>query len=153
VIMRSVSDGAIREYPESKQLTKGYQLLNAFFWAVREIFPDDWNDHTPKSSRLVHGAGIQALGYVMELLVGRDGAQTKEEFMRGLSVLQGRTAWTSGSWRFSDTEEVPWNKLENTSRQINGLAQHLVSIVRREAQKEFKLVAVGTDETKRRRAR
>jgi DGQHR domain-containing protein len=153
VIMRSVSDGAIREYPESKQLAKGYQLLDDFFWAVREVFRDEWNDHTPKSSRLVHGAGIQALGYVMELLVGRDGAQTKEEFKRGLSVLKGHTAWTSGSWRFSDSEEVPWNKLENTSRQINGLAQHLVSIVRRESQKEFKLVAGGTDEEARRRAR
>ena len=150
VIMRSVSDGAIRELPEKKQLTKGYDLLNEFFWAVRTVFKDEWDDHTPKSSRLVHGAGIQALGFVMELLVGRDGAQSSDEFARGLSVLKGHTAWTSGSWRFSDSEEVPWNKLENTSRQISALAQHLVSIVRRESQREFKLVAVsGDSEVKR----
>ena len=153
VIMRSVSDGAIREYPESKQLAKGYELLNAFFWGVHDVFRDEWNDHTPKSSRLVHGAGIQALGYVMELLVGRDGAQKKEDFARGLSVLKGHTAWTRGSWRFSDTEEIPWNRLENTSRQINGLAQHLVSIVRRESQKDFKLVSLSAAEEPKRRAR
>jgi DGQHR domain-containing protein len=141
VIMRSVSDGAIRELPESKQLSGGYKLLNAFYGAVRQEFSAEWENHTPKTSRLVHGAGIQALGYVMELLVGRDGAQTQDDFARGLSALKGHTAWTTGSWRFSDSEEVPWNKLENTSRQINGLAQHLVSIVRRQSQ--FKLVAVS----------
>jgi DGQHR domain-containing protein len=150
VIMRSVSDGAIREYPESKQLTKGYELLNNFFWAVREVFAKEWDDHTPKTSRLVHGAGIQALGYVMELLVGRDGAQETEEFARGLSVLKGHTAWTSGAWHFSEGEVTAWNKIENTSRQINGLAQHLVSIVRRESQKEFKLVGLSDEEPKRR---
>jgi DGQHR domain-containing protein len=138
VILRSVSDGAIREYPESRQLAKGYELLNAFFWAIREVFRDEWDGHTLKSSRLVHGVGIQALGYVMELLVGRDGAQKKEEFVRGLSVLRGHTAWTSGCWRFADSEAIPWNKLENTSRHINGLAQHLIRIVRHESQKEFK---------------
>ena len=30
--------------------------------------------HTPKTSRLVHGAGIVAMGYVMESLVGSVGA-------------------------------------------------------------------------------
>jgi len=143
IIVRSVSDGALREYPESKQLAKGYLLLNAFFGAVREVFRDEWDDHTPKSSRLLHGAGIQALGYVMELLVGRDGAQNKEDFARGLSVLRGHTAWTSGVWHFSDTEATPWNKLENTSRQINGLAHYLVSIVRHESRREFKRVTGG----------
>jgi len=150
VIMRSVSDGAIRELPESKQLAGGFKLLSAFYGAVRQVFADEWEGHTPKSSRLVHGAGIQALGFVMELLVGRDGAQTQEDFARGVAVLKGHTAWTSGSWRFSDTEEVPWNKLENTSRQINGLAQHLVSIVRRESQREFKLVSLAESAEARR---
>jgi DGQHR domain-containing protein len=153
IIMRSASDGALREYPESKQLAKGYELLNAFFWAVRQVFQDEWDDHTPKTSRLVHGAGIQALGYVMELLVGRDGAREREDFIRGLSVLRGHTAWTSGCWHFPDAGIVPWNKLENTSRQIHGLAQHLVSIVRRESDREFKLVALGPTEETTRKAR
>jgi DGQHR domain-containing protein len=141
VIMRSVSDGAIREMPASKQLGHGFRLISDFYGAVKDVFPSDWVGHTPKTSRLVHGAGIQALGYVMELLVGRDGARTKDEFARGLSVLREHTAWTSGSWQFSSEEQVPWNKLENTSRQIHALAQFLVSIVRREAQREFRLVA------------
>jgi DGQHR domain-containing protein len=144
VIMRSVSDGAIRELPEKRQLAGGFRLVSEFYGAVRQVFAEEWEDHTPKTSRLVHGAGIQALGFVMELLVGRDGAQVRDEFAQGLSVLRGHTAWTSGSWRFSDSEVVPWNKLENTSRQINGLAQHLVSIVRRESQREFKLMPTAS---------
>ena len=79
----------------------------------------------------------------MELLVGRYGAQSEQDFIDGLSVLEGHTAWTTGSWRFSESDVVAWNRLENTSRQINALAQHLVSVVRRESRREFKLVATG----------
>jgi DGQHR domain-containing protein len=153
VIMRSVSDGAIREMPASKQLGNGFHLISEFYGAVKDVFPSDWVGHNPKTSRLVHTAGIQALGYVMELLVGRDGARRREEFARGLSVLRGHTAWTSGSWRFSSDEQVPWNRLENTSRQIHALAQFLVSIVRREAQREFRLVAPISAAGEGRRAR
>jgi DGQHR domain-containing protein len=136
VIMRSISDGALREYSPGRQLSGGYELLDNFFSAVRKVFRDEWENHTPKSSRLVHGVGIQALGFVMELLVGRDGARSEQDFIDGLSVLEGRTAWTKGSWRFSETDIVAWNRLENTPRQVKLLSQHLVSIVRRESRRE-----------------
>ncbi len=142
VIMRSHSDGAIRELPQSEQLAGGFRLLSEFYGAVRSVFTQDWEGHTPETSRLIQGVGIQALGYVMELLVGREGAQTHDEFAQGLSVLRGHTAWTSGSWQFSESERVPWDKLENTSRQVSRLAQHLVSVARRELSREFKLVIV-----------
>jgi len=131
LILYSVSDGAIRELPPAEQFSGGFKLISEFFAAVRDVFESDWEGHTPKTSRLLHGSGVQALGYVMELLVGRYGAQTRRDFARGLAVLQGHTAWTSGSWRFSDSGPLPWNRLEGSHAQVMMLAQHLVSMVRK----------------------
>jgi DGQHR domain-containing protein len=154
IIMHSVSDGAIRELPLKKQFSEGFTLVSEFFWAVRATFPEDWEGHTAKTSRLVHGAGIQALGFVMELLIGRDGACNRVQFAQGLRSLKGRTAWASGSWRFSDSEQVPWNKLENTHRQIVALAQYLVGIVRGDARRELQLEPPPAESVRdRRRAR
>ena len=135
VIMQSVSDGAIREFPKDEQFGRGFHLISNFFQAVKNVFPDDWNEHTPKTSRLVHGAGIVAMGFVMEIIVARTGASDTSQFEAGLACLRGHTAWTSGAWKFSDQEVVPWNSIENTPRQIMALSQHLVTIVRRGLQR------------------
>jgi DGQHR domain-containing protein len=131
VIMQSMSDGAIREFPSDEQFGRGFNLISEFFAGVQSIFPSDWTGHNAKTSRLVHGAGIVAMGFVMETVAARHNARTAAEFAAALMVLKERTAWTSGYWQFSETERVPWNAVENTPRQIMTLAQHLVSIVRR----------------------
>jgi DGQHR domain-containing protein len=131
VIMQSMSDGAIREYPSEEQFGRGFHLISEFFAGVQETFPDEWTGHNAKTSRLIHGAGIVAMGFVMETIAARYGASSAADFAEGLKLLKGRTAWTSGCWQFSDTERVPWNAVENTPRQIMALAQHLVGIVRR----------------------
>jgi DGQHR domain-containing protein len=132
VIMTSASDGAIRDFKgRDDELELAFALVSDFYGAVQDVFAEDWQGHNPKTSRLVHGAGIVAVGYVMELLYARDGARDRACFRRGLAALKGRTAWTQGSWRFSDTEVVPWNGVQNVQRQIMGLAQHLVTVVKR----------------------
>jgi DGQHR domain-containing protein len=131
VIMQSTSDGAIREMPPEEQFDRGFKLIAEFFAAVKNVFREDWEGHNPKTSRVLHSAGIIALGYVMELIVARDAATSREDFERGLAGLKGRTAWTSGYWQYSSHEQVAWNSIENTPRQIMALAQHLVSTVRR----------------------
>jgi DGQHR domain-containing protein len=131
IIMQSMSDGAIREFPIDEQFGRGFNLISEFFAGVQKVFPADWTGHTAKTSRLVHGAGIVAMGFVMETIAARNGATTAAEFAEGLKMLKGKTAWTSGYWQFSDTERIPWNAIENTPRQIMALAQHLVSMVRR----------------------
>ena len=131
VIMQSISDGAIRELPKDEQFGEGFYLISKFFAAVKEVFENDWENQTAKTSRLVHGAGIVAMGFVMETIIARSGAKETSEFIAGLAPLVGRTAWTSGSWKFSETEQVPWNAIENTPRQIMALSQHLVGMVRR----------------------
>jgi DGQHR domain-containing protein len=133
LIMNSASDGAIREFlNKSDSAEKSFRLISEFFWAIRQVFKKDWEGMTPKTSRLVHGAGIVALGYVMELLYSRTAAHSREEFVRGLEVLKTRVAWTSGLWSFSSEDRRPWNGIQNTPRDIAVLASFLVRELKRE---------------------
>jgi len=132
VIMTSASDGAIQDFsadPNASDLA--FNLISEFYGAVQDVFPDEWHHHTPKSSRLVHGAGIVAMGYVMETLYSRQEAKDRASFSRNLQCLVGKTAWTRGTWHFSDHEIVPWNAVQNIQRQIIALAHYLVGVVKR----------------------
>ena len=104
--------------------------MSEFFHAVRHVFAEDWEDKTPKTSRLVHGAGIVSMGYVMEILHVMSGAEDREGFARGLRHLKGRTAWSSGEWAFGD-ERRRWNGLQNVPADLRQLSLHLVQEVKR----------------------
>ena len=105
-------------------------LVSNYFRAVQKTFPEDWFGHKPATSRLVHGAGIQAMGHVMEVLALLDGARKADEFAEGLQVLRGRTAWRSGSWDFGGGDVRHWKAIQNLNRDVVSLAHHLISIVR-----------------------
>lgn len=131
VIMNSLTDGVMRELIRRDcGEERCFNIISEFYRAVREVFESDWNGHTPKTSRLVHGAGIMALGYVMEVLVLLDAAQTSDEFVDGLKVLKGKTAWTGGEWNFGNGDHRHWKAIQNVNRDIIMLAQHLIGIVR-----------------------
>jgi DGQHR domain-containing protein len=133
VILNSLSDGALRQFSSrGDAFDRCFALMNAFYGAVQFVFAGDWRGHTPRTSRLVHGAGIVAMGYVMEEL-HRRGAETHDEFRRGLASLVGRTAWTSGDWDFGGGDRRHWKAIQNTNRDIVILAQHLVALVRADA--------------------
>lgn len=132
VIMNSVSDGALREFGVSADgVERGFSLISNFYAAVQATFPDDWKKQTPRTSRLVHGAGIVALGYVMEALYARDGSVDIKTFEAGLRPLVGVTAWRDGYWEFGPNERRSWDSIQNISRDIMQLAHHLVGIVKR----------------------
>ena len=131
VIMNSLNDGVMRELrrePDGED--RCFQVISEFYRAVRQVFRHSWEGHTPKSSRLVHGAGIVALGYVMEVLALLDDARSWEEFAKGLACLDGRTAWTSGEWSFGPDDVRHWKAVQNVNRDIVTLARHLIGIVR-----------------------
>lgn len=134
VVMNSMTDGVMREMirePNGEDLC--FQVIEQFYAAVKYVFKDDWKNHTPKTSRLVHGAGIMALGYVMEVLALLDGARTWQEFSKGLACLVGRTAWTTGEWEFGPDDHRHWKSVQNVNRDIVSLAQYLITIVRADA--------------------
>ena len=131
VILNSLSDGIMRDLIRRKNgPDRCFELASEFYGAVRTVFKDAWVGHTPKTSRLVHGAGIVALGYVMEVLAHLETARTEDDFCRGLACLIGRTAWTDGEWTFDDGDRRHWKAIQNVNRDIVTLAQYLIRIVR-----------------------
>lgn len=130
VFLNSLSDGAMRlliAKDNGVELCLG--LAQEFFKAVAYVFRDAWEGHTPKTSRLVHGAGIVAMGYVMDLLHRSDGARTCQEFAAGMSCLVGKAAWTSGEWDFGGGDRRHWKAIQNTGGDIAALTAFLTRVV------------------------
>ncbi len=132
VIMNSASDGAIREFgTEQDSMRRSFNLVSEFFWAVRKVFQAEWEGMSPRTSRLLHGAGIVAVGYVMETLHSRTGAVSRADFEKGLMLIKDKTAWTRGQWRFSEVDQRVWNGIQNTSGDVDLLAHYLVRETKR----------------------
>ena len=128
--LNSLSDGAMRlliSKDNGVDLCVG--LAQEFFKAVAYVFREAWDDQTPKTSRLVHGAGVVAMGYVMDLLHRRDGARTCDEFAAGMSYLVDKVAWTSGEWDFGGGDRRHWKAIQNTGADIATLTAFLTRIV------------------------
>lgn len=128
VIMNSLSDGTLRMVYTSEDFQeKAISLLNNFFKAVITTFPDAWHERTPTTSRLVHGAGVVAMGYLMEAMCVITGATKEEDFLTGLALIKNKTAWTEGQWHFGDDDVRKWNSIQNVARDVRQLSQYLVS--------------------------
>lgn len=131
LLMNSLQQGALRGFEDSGELmSAGVELVSNFFGAVQHAFAKDWKDHTPKTSRLVHGVGLISLGYVMDELVIRNKAKSQRQFENGLKCLAGKTHWSSGEWNFG-TEKRPWHALQNTKADYRLVSHHLVRLIRR----------------------
>lgn len=133
LVMNSVSQGAINDFlAKDDCFDKSYELINQFFRAVEEVFPDAWIGMNSKTSRLVHGAGIVAMGFVMESIYLRVGRVDRQAFAQYLTLLTSYTAWTSGYWTFSADDRRPWNGIQNTPTDISLLSNYLVQGLQRE---------------------
>jgi DGQHR domain-containing protein len=138
IIMESLSNGVMRDLIKRKGgPDKCVRLVSNFFEAVKRVWPDAWWGHKPSTSRLIHGAGIQAMGDVMEVLAERGEASTIDEFQAGLQCLVGKTAWTEGEWVLSG-EIRRWNGIQNINRDIALLKHYLVGIVKADLRKKRK---------------
>jgi DGQHR domain-containing protein len=138
IIMESLSNGVMRDLiKRARGPDKCVRLVSNFFEAVKRTWPGAWWGHKPSTSRLMHGAGIQALGDVMEVLAERGDASTVDEFKDGLECLEGRTAWTEGEWELGG-EIRRWNGIQNVNRDIALLKHHLVGIVKADLRKKRK---------------
>ncbi|MGJ7523397.1 DGQHR domain-containing protein DpdB [Variovorax sp. LT1P1] len=143
LIMNSVSDGAMRDFIRLDDYEdRAFHIVNEFFEAIRLVFGPEWTGMTPRTSRLKHGAGIVAMGFVMELLYSAEGATTRDQFASALRLIRPYTAWTSGQWNFSSDDICPWNGIQNTPADIDVLANHLVRLTKRVLRKQ-RLVVNG----------
>lgn len=134
MLEHSIYEGALYQYRNAADGTGDEERmlahLLAFWTPVTSIFRDAW-DKRPKESRLTHGVGIQAMGFVMDRLTA-DVPVDKVNWDEVRTILRGlepHVAWTSGSWTFPDGQERRWNGLQNTSNDVRLLSGYLQAIV------------------------
>ena len=110
VIRSSISSplGALAPYKASAStpadIPAMYRTLAAYWSAVREVFPDAWGK-PPTESRLMHSAGIQAMGCLMDRIMSRapGGTDSRRFASEALGRIAPYCCWTRGRW--PDIEE------------------------------------------------
>ena len=110
-----------------------HHLLVVYWNAVRDTFPEAWG-LAPRNSRLMHGAGIRALGRVMDRVMSNidpDDPNASALARRELAVLRPACRWTAGAW--DELGGLPWNQIQNTPTSIRSLGDFLLRVYRQGA--------------------
>lgn len=127
VIMNSLNAGALREISRSdNHEVEQFELLSSFFSAVQKVFKDEWENMTPRTSRLVHGVGIMGMSFVFEYIYSLNNSGDEETFTQTLKLLKSHCAWTEGYWDFGEDNKRPWNGLQFIPRDYLELSQYLI---------------------------
>ncbi|WP_426751676.1 DGQHR domain-containing protein DpdB [Myxococcus sp. Y35] len=129
----SLSDGALYSR-EPQDVDAMVRLVGAWWAAVRSTWPEAWGKH-PSESRLFHGAGVTALGLLMDAAVDKlrraGEALTEELFRRELALVAADCAWTKGAWDFpAPVGRREWKGIQNTPNDVRLLTQHLTTLYR-----------------------
>ncbi len=132
LVMNSASDGAVRSLMNFEDRDqRAFHLVSEFFHAVAAVYGPAWYGMSPRFSRLRHGAGIIAMGFVMDHLHGVEGAADRDQFEPGLRLLAPHTAWTSGQWPLESWDTRPWNGIQNTPSDIDLLTRYLIGALKK----------------------
>ena len=133
----SITDGMLNQLrldpSDAESINLGANLVTAFWSAVKASFPDAWGVDARKS-RLMHGVGIVSLGFVMDAIAERylpTRTPQVADFEADLVPLIETCRWTSGYWEFGPNAVRRWNELQNTSRDLQLLANYLLFEYRR----------------------
>ena len=125
------SMGALSQYRGGDDVDTDamYRTLVVYWSAVRDAFPEAWGKTTTQS-RLMHSAGIRAMGVVMDQIMVRadSTADPEREVRASLERLAPHCHWTSGEW---DELGLKWNQVQSTSQDIQRLAEHLCRVDRK----------------------
>jgi DGQHR domain-containing protein len=132
----SLSDGALytvrRGHKDKDETDALLDMLKAYWSAVAEVFPKAWGV-PPRKSRLMHGAGVVAMGFIMDAIVDRyrrTGLPSYDQFVDNLVPLRRSCRWTEGEWIFASGKRRRWNELQNTPSDIEMLVDHLLQLYR-----------------------
>jgi len=102
------------------------RLLLIYWSAVKAVFPEAWG-FPPTRSRLMHGAGIQSMGRLMDrVMSGVDvsGKRARKHAERELAKIRPACQWTSGAWE--TLKGLRWNEVQNTPAHIKLLSNALL---------------------------
>lgn len=103
-----------------------YGVIVQFWTEVKRAFPEAWG-LPPEQSRLMHSAGIAAIGALMDHLMPRAAqhAAPAEFFGSTLRDMAPSCAWTRGRWPDMDRT---WNLVESTAKDIRNLSDQLIRL-------------------------
>jgi len=103
-----------------------WAILLTYWTAVKKSFPEAWGK-TPSKSRLMHGAGIRAMGKLMDRVmnsVDPVGHGVVSHVQHELRPIIAVCHWTEGRW--SELGDLHWNEIQNVPRHIRNLSNVLV---------------------------
>jgi DGQHR domain-containing protein len=102
-----------------------WSALVLYWSVVKDTFPEAWGKPATQS-RLMHGAGIRALGRLMDrIMASIDARQSgaREQVAADLALLAPYCHWTEGRW---EGLGVRWNEIQNVPRHIHELSSFLM---------------------------
>jgi DGQHR domain-containing protein len=137
MLEHSLTDGALlrirlRAGDEGEKMADMVNVVQAFWSAVRDTWPEAWK-LPPRKSRLLHGAGLIGLGFVMdEMAESRHAAgEFSYEYAKSeLRMMADQCAWTAGRWPLGEGRELAWNEIQNTNQHIDLLSNFLLRLCR-----------------------
>lgn len=141
MLENSLSDGALAQIGSTDKPTKVdidemVAVVGRFWEAVKLTWPEAWA-LPPRRSRLMHGVGVVSLGFVMDAICDDAGIRAEiDQFVAGLAAIKGTCHWTAGTWRFGHGSTRKWNELQNTSGDIQVVADYLLRSYRVRADSE-----------------
>jgi DGQHR domain-containing protein len=104
----------------------GIWLALVLYWsAVKDTFPKAWGKPAAQS-RLMHGAGIRAMGRLMDRIMGSIDARqpgAREQVTADVALLAPHCHWTEGQW---EGLGLRWNEVQNVPRHIHELSSFLM---------------------------
>ena len=103
-----------------------WKILVAYWTAVKSTFPEAWGK-PPAKSRLMHGAGLRAMGRLMDRVMSSVDPRSPHALTHvkhELQVIAPVCRWTSGRW--AELGDLQWNELQNVPRHIRMLSSFLI---------------------------
>lgn len=132
MVENSLTDGALYRFRGTEEAGGDTEsmlgTLRAFWGAVADVFPDAWG-LPPRRSRLMHGAGIVSMGFVMDAIAERhrdSSVLSAAQFAEDLRPLRDVCRWTDGFWSFGLGQQRKWNEIQNTSKDVQLLSNYLM---------------------------
>jgi DGQHR domain-containing protein len=105
--------------------TNIWLTLVTYWAAVRDTFPEAWGK-PPTKSRLMHGAGIRAMGRLMDRvmsIINPSQSDAAEAVRKDLALLSPYCHWTDGKW---EELRMNWDEVQSVPRHINELSNYLI---------------------------
>lgn len=107
--------------------------LVSYWSAVRDTWSDIWT-LGPRRSRLLHGAGVVTLGFLMDAMADRwrSGGWPDASFYGSeLEKVRPFCRWNEGYWEFGNDLRRRWDEVQNTPRDVQMLSNHVLRVYRR----------------------